>query len=185
MTYPKHSPSLSSRAEDFNSLYKKHPNATCTALMVIGLIPYPINSYFMFGLGGLIQLVGYIVTLFAAISRNLITGEKTKQQRRTFYIIAGAIILFIPVPPLPAFILLLFLLKLSSRVIRGQEVVSAAAMPQQLKKRQDEAAKPQLPPLEIGGVQLPNDLENLGVFAIGSPGEREDTGDKTVASDVA
>ncbi|MEL7143375.1 MAG: hypothetical protein AAGL17_08990 [Cyanobacteria bacterium J06576_12] len=170
MTYPRNAPGLLARAKHFNDLYKDRPNAICTALIVIGLLPYLVNPTFLFGLGSLMQLVGYGVLLFAAISRNLIIGEKTKQQRRTFYIIAGAIILFIPVPPLPAFILLLFLIKPSSRVIRGQEVVSAAEVQRLLNKRQEKAEMPQLPLLEIGGVQLPNDLENLGVFAIGSPG---------------
>ncbi|MEL6491424.1 MAG: type IV secretion system DNA-binding domain-containing protein [Cyanobacteria bacterium J06621_3] len=170
MTYPSNAPGLLARAKHFNDLYKDRPNVICTALIVIGLLPYMVSPTFLFGLGHLMQLVGYGVLLFAAISRNLIKGDKTKQQRRTFYVIAGAIILFIPVPPLPAFILLLFLLKPASRVIRGQEVVSVAEVQRLLKKRQDEAAMPQLPLLEIGGVQLPNDLENLGVFAIGSPG---------------
>ena len=169
MTTPRNAPGLLARAKDFNSLYKQHPNAICTALIVVGLLPYLVNPTFLFGLGSLIQLVGYGVLLFAAVSRNLITGEKTKQQRRMFYLIAGALILFIPMP-LPALILLLFLIKPASRVIRGQEVVSANEMQRLLNKRQEKVAMPQLPLLEIGGVQLTNDLENLGVFCIGSPG---------------
>ena len=46
--------------------------------MSIGLFPHLINPSFLFGIGGLLQLVGYIVTLFAAASRNLIADEKTK-----------------------------------------------------------------------------------------------------------
>lgn len=123
MTYPSNAPGLLARAKHFNDLYKDRPNVICTALIVIGLLPYMVSPTFLFGLGHLMQLVGYGVLLFAAISRNLIKGDKTKQQRRIFYVIAGAIILFIPVPPLPAFILLLFLLKPSSQVIRGKKLL--------------------------------------------------------------
>ena len=47
-----------------------------------------------------------------------------------------------------------------------------------LNKRQDTVVAPQLPQLEIGGVQLPNDLENLGFFLIGSPGSGKTQGIK-------
>ena len=77
-TQPRNFLSLLTKAKDFSSLYKQHPNATCTALMAIGLFPYLINLAFLFGLGGLLQLVGYIVMLFAAAIRNLISDAKTK-----------------------------------------------------------------------------------------------------------
>ena len=46
--------------------------------MSIELFSYLINPSFLFGIGRLLQLVGYIVTLFAAASRNLIADDKTK-----------------------------------------------------------------------------------------------------------
>lgn len=141
-------------------------------------MPYSINPAFLFGLGGALQIVGYVVTLFAAISRNLIASDKTKQQRRTFYIVAGIIILFNPLRSLTPFILLLFLLNPASRVIRGQEIVTDSEMQRILNKRQAAVNMPQLPLLEIGGVQLPNDLENLGFFLIGSPGSGKTQGIK-------
>lgn len=178
MSYQKHSPSLATRVENFNSIYKKNPNAVCTALMFAGFMLALTPFSFLFGIGRLVGSVGIIVMIFAAVSRNLIKGEKTKEQRRTFYIIAGAIILLNPARLFTPFILLLFLLKPASRVVRGQAISTAPEMQRLLNKRQEAAVAPQLPLLEIGGVQLPNDLENLGFFLIGSPGSGKTQGIK-------
>jgi len=58
---------------------------------------------------------------------------------------------------------------------RGSRVISSEALQSYLtsKQRQSlkESGKPEpLPRLSIAGVQLPTDLENLGIFTIGSPG---------------
>lgn len=91
MTYPRNAPGLLVRAEHFNDLYKDRPNAICAALIFISLLlPYMVSPTFLFSLGHMMQIGGYGVLLFAAISRNLIKGGKTKQQLRTCYIIAGA-----------------------------------------------------------------------------------------------
>lgn len=72
----------------------------------------------------------------------MITGEKTKQQCRTFYILAGEIILFNPLRAPTPFTLLLFLLKPTSRVIRGQEIVTLREMQRLLNKRQGTVGAP-------------------------------------------
>ncbi len=60
-------------------------------------------------------------------------------------------------------------------VRRGVRVISAQAMQDYLNTKQQqwlkETGKPELRPrLSIARVQLPTDLENLGIFTMGSPG---------------
>ena len=182
MSQHKKSSSLTTGIENFESLYKKNPTPICAAMMVVGLFPYLISPYFFFGLGRLLQFAGLMLMLFAAISRNLIVPSRSKPQKRNFLIIAGVIILFNPWRPLTPFILLLFLLKPSSRVVRGQDIVNVPEIQHILDKRQAQIENRELPRLEIGGVQLPNDLENLGFFFVGSPGSGKTQGIKKLLS---
>lgn len=71
----------------------------------------------------------------------------------------------VPPDPLPS----------DRNVRRGARVISAQAMQEYLTTKQQqwlkETGKPELHPrLSIAGVQLPTDLENLGIFTMGSPG---------------
>ena len=91
MIYPRNALGSLARAKHFDYLYKDCPNVICTMLIFIGLLPYLVNPTCLLWLVYLMQMVAYGVLLFVAISRNLITGEKTKQQRRTFYLIAGVL----------------------------------------------------------------------------------------------
>lgn len=170
---------MTKRVERFESLYKKNPTPVCAVMMVVGSLPFIlVNPTFLFGLGGLTHIAGFLLLLFASVSRNLIEGDKTKQQKRNFLIAAGAIILFNPWRPLTPFILLLFLLKPVSRVVRGQAIVDVPEMQRILDKRQEAIENRELPRLQIAGVELPNDLENLGFFFVGSPGSGKTQGIK-------
>jgi hypothetical protein len=71
----------------------------------------------------------------------------------------------VPPDPLPS----------DRNVRRGARVISAQAMQEYLTTKQQqwlkETGKPEpRPRLSIAGVQLPTDLENLGIFTMGSPG---------------
>ena len=74
--------------------------------------------------------------------------------------------------------MLLFLLKPVSRVVRGQAIVDVPEMQRILDKRQEAIENRELPRLQIAGVELPNDLENLGFFFVGSPGSGKTQGIK-------
>ena len=178
MSLSKNSSSLTTKIDTLESLYRKYPNLVCAAIMFVGLCGFSVAPGFLFVLGGLINLVGYVVMLFAAISRNLIVKDKTKTQRRNFLIMAGLLILFNPLRSLTPFLLLLGLLKPIDRVVRGQAIVDVPTMQQILDKRQEQIEDRELPRLQIAGVELPNDLENLGFFFVGSPGSGKTQGIK-------
>jgi hypothetical protein len=54
---------------------------------------------------------------------------------------------------------------------RGTELIKAAELRELLLERQAALTfVPKLPLLEIAGIEIPSDLENLGFFFVGSPG---------------
>ena len=162
--------SLLTRTKTFAAYYRQHPNITCTALLIAGLFPLIIDLRLFLGLGTLIQIGGYIIALYAAVSRNLIQGGRTQQEERNLLIVFGLVILFNPFRLLTPLLLLLPLIKPASNIVRGQALTTAQTMQQRLNRRQAQIERPEQPQLEIGGVTLPNDLENLGFFFVGSPG---------------
>lgn len=87
-------------------------------------------------------------------------------------LVLPTIVVLIPIAIilLPAFFV--WAIRLKPKVKRGAQLQTASELQKQLVTAQAKTApdSAQLPLLEIGGIQLPNYLENLGFFCVGSPG---------------
>lgn len=84
-----------------------------------------------------------------------------------------------PIPFVPHLILYS---GLKPGVKRGASLATVRGLQRILTTRQQKVQNPQYPLIEIGGVSLPNDLENLSYFFLGAPGSGKSQAIKKVLS---
>lgn len=126
-------------------------------LLMIGLSTPGLSSLLNLAIG----LGGLAAVMFISVR----SGEIRLTYRNVFLIVLLCIC-----PPL--LILALLFPSLRSGVKRGAQLQTAKELQRQLSKAQAKIPieQAQIPLLEIGDIQLPNYLENLGFFFVGSPG---------------
>lgn len=120
---------------------------------------------------GISSLLNLLIGL-GAIALVIVFAIKSSEIRPTYRNIFFAVLCVVFPPFIILLLISLLLPRLRSNVKRGAQLQTAPELQRQLSKAQAQIPieSAYFPLLEIGGIKLPNTLENLGFFFVGSPG---------------
>ncbi|MBT9317749.1 type IV secretion system DNA-binding domain-containing protein [Leptothoe spongobia] len=158
---------------------KQSPRVALGIVLALGL--YLVFQLMPDGVGFLLFAVGYFVIHTGSWIWLIKKRQDASRLTTSTIVISVLAYLLIPfIPFLPHLCLLIG--RSGTRVNRGTRIVSATELARILAKDQAAETRPIEPLLEIGGIALPNRLENLGFFFVGSPGSGKTQAIKQVLS---